>query len=113
MQLKGQIMVEISLLPVEYAWQADCLSPQRSRERVYCTQLRHQNLFLLQIFPFTLFGFITAGRQGHAFSIDVSGCQKIQAGTSMIHIHQGLIQMLDVDAVKLDYSKKPKFLTSN
>jgi hypothetical protein len=65
-------------------------------------------LFLLQIFPFTLFGFITAGRQRHAFSIDVSGCQKIQAGTGMVHIHQGLIQMLDVDAVKLDYSKQPK-----
>jgi hypothetical protein len=62
-------------------------------------------LFLLQIFPLTLFGFITTGWQGHAFSIDVSGCQKIQAGTGMIHIHQGLIQMLDVDAVKLDYFK--------
>ena len=31
----------------------------------------------------------------------------------MIHIHQGLIQMLDVDAVKLDYFKKPKFLIRN
>ena len=56
---------EESVDPIENGWKTDCLSPERSRERVNVAQFRNENLLLLEVLSFGFLRFRGRRRQHH------------------------------------------------